>query len=54
MPLPAWDKRPISSITRRDVIALIDRVVQRGAEVQANRTLARLRAFFNWGVDKDI
>jgi integrase len=35
------------------VIELIDRIVQRGAEVQANRTLARLRAFFNWAVAKD-
>jgi integrase len=51
--IAAWDKRPISSITRRDVIALIDRIVQRGAEVQANRTLARLRAMFNWAVRKD-
>ena len=25
----------------------------RGAEVHANRTLARLRALFNWAVEKD-
>lgn len=49
----AWGKRPIASITRRDVIDLIDRIVQRGAEVQANRTLARLRAMFNWALAKD-
>ena len=52
--IAAWGKRPIASITRRDVIQLVDRIVQRGAEVQANRTLARLRAFFNWCVGKDI
>ena len=40
--IAAWDRRPIISITRRDVIELIDRIVQRGAEVQANRTLTRL------------
>ena len=51
--IPAWDKRPIASINRRDVIGLIDGIVQRGAEVQANRTLARLRAFFNWAIAKD-
>ena len=51
--IAAWGKRPIASITRRDVIELIDRIVQRGAEVQANRTLARLRAMFNWAVAKD-
>jgi integrase len=51
--IPLWGKRPIASITRRDVIELVDRIVQRGAEVQANRTLARLRAMFNWAVAKD-
>ena len=32
--IAGWDKRPIASITRRYVIALIDRIVQRGAEVR--------------------
>ncbi len=50
---PAWRYRPISSIMRRDVIAVIDSVAERGAEVQANRTLERLRALFNWAVEKD-
>jgi integrase len=51
--LPIWRDRPISGITRRDVIDLIDGIVARGVEVQANRTLARLRALFNWAVEKD-
>ena len=51
--LPVWRDRPISGITRRDVIDLIDRIISRGAEVQANRALARLRALFNWAVEKD-
>jgi integrase len=50
--LALWKKRPISEISRRDVIEIIDRIAQR-AEVQANRTLSRLRALFNWAVDKD-
>jgi integrase len=48
----AWSKRPISDISRREVIDVIDRIAQR-AEIQANRTLARLRALFNWAVEKD-
>jgi integrase len=48
-----WRKRPLGSITRRDVIDLIDSIVQRGAEIQANRTFARLRALFNWAIEKD-
>jgi integrase len=51
--LPKWRKRPIASISRRDVIDLVDGIVARGAEIQANRTLARLRALFNWAIEKD-
>ena len=51
--LPEWGNRPIASIGRRDVIDLIEAIIARGAEVQANRTLARLRALFNWAIEKD-
>jgi integrase len=51
--LPKWRNRPIASISRRDVLHLIDGIIARGAEVQANRTLARLRALFNWAIEKD-
>ena len=51
--LPKWRNRPIASISRRDVLELIDGIIARGAEVQANRTLARLRALFNWAIEKD-
>ena len=48
-----WANRPVASISRRDVIELIDGIIARGAEIQANRTLARLRAMFNWAMEKD-
>jgi integrase len=51
--LRVWDKRPIGSITRRDAIDLIDEIVERGARVQANRTLTRLGALFDWAVEKE-
>jgi integrase len=51
--LPKWRNRPIASISRRDAIDLIDGLVTRGVEIQANRTLARLRALFNWAIEKD-
>jgi integrase len=50
--LKAWQKRPLASITRRDVIEVIDTIANR-AKVQANRTLAKLKALFNWAVEKD-
>lgn len=51
--LRVWRNRPLSSIGRRDVIDLVDKIVARGAGVQANRTLARLRKVFNWAIEKD-
>jgi len=51
--LPKWGRRPIGSITRRDVIDLIDEIIARDARVQANRTLARLRTLFNWAIQKE-
>jgi integrase len=51
--LPDWHRRSIASISRRDAINLIDGLVERGVEIQANRTLARLRALFNWAIEKD-
>jgi integrase len=50
--LPAWRNRPVASITRGDVNRVIDCITARGAEIQANRALAYVRAFFNWTVER--
>lgn len=52
--LPHWKGRRIDEITRRDVLDLLDYQVDRGAPIQANRTLAAVRRFFNWAIDRDI
>lgn len=52
--LPAWGARPLGRIAKRDVIELLDRIVDRGAPVQANRVLAHVRKFFNWCVSRDM
>jgi integrase len=51
--LPVWGSRPLASLIRRDVVAVLDTIAGRGAEVQANRVLARLRTFFNWAMDEE-
>jgi integrase len=51
--IPVWGAKPVASIGRRDVDELLDTIADRGAEVQANRVLARLRTLFNWAVEKD-
>jgi hypothetical protein len=51
---PAWGSRKIQSITRRDIVALLDDTVDRGATVTANRLLALIRKFLNWCVERSI
>ena len=52
--LPRWRGRTVHEITRRDVLDVLDRVVDGGAPIAANRTLAAVRKFFNWCVARDI
>jgi integrase len=51
---PRWGERPIASLTRHDVTALLDGIVDRGSPVQANRTLARLKTLFKWALDEEL
>jgi integrase len=52
--LPRWRTRDIRSITRRDVVALLDGIVDDGKPVLANRVLAAVRAMFNWAIRRGI
>lgn len=51
--LPAWGDRPVSSIGRRDVVQLIERIARR-APVQANRALATVKVLFNAGLEREF
>ncbi|MCZ6666175.1 MAG: site-specific integrase, partial [Gammaproteobacteria bacterium] len=50
--LKSWHGRKAESITRREVIALLDDIADR-APTMANRVLACLRKVYNFGVTKD-
>jgi integrase len=52
--IPTWNKRKAHSITRRDVVHLLDAIVNRGAPIAANRTLAVTRKMFNFAVSRDL
>jgi integrase len=52
--LPVWGTRKAYEIRRRDVIALLDHLVERGAPVQANRILALVRKLFNWAISREL
>ncbi len=50
----SWKNKPISAITRADIIAMLDDMVERGSAGAANNRLAYLKKFFNWCADKDL
>ena len=52
--LPLWGRRKAASIPCRDVVALLDDIVDRGSPISANRTFAVIRKMFNFGVSKDL
>lgn len=51
---PEWKDRDIRSITKRDVVKLLDDIADDGAPESAARVRAILSKFFNWAVDRDI
>lgn len=50
----AWANKPIGAITRADVRAVLDGMIERGSPSAANSTLSYLSKFFNWCADKDL
>lgn len=52
--LTAWDGRKIGDISKRDVIEVLDGIVDRGSPVTANRLRAHLNTLFNWAKGRDI
>lgn len=52
--LPLWRTRRVQDIARRDVVELMDAIVDRGAPVSANRTLAVVRRMFGWLVERGV
>lgn len=52
--LAKWGARNIQSITKRDVIDVLDVIVDRGSPVTSNRLRAHLNTLFNWAKGRDI
>lgn len=49
-----WGERNIHSISKRDLLDLLDGIVDSGRGTTANRVLAHVRKFLNWCVERDI
>ena len=52
--IPRWGERRAHDITRRDVVELLDRIVDRGSPITANRLLAHLKTLFGWAKARDV
>ena len=51
---PELGDRDIRTVTRRDILDLLDRAEERGAKVAVNRVLANVRRLFTWAVERGI
>ncbi|MDE3766140.1 tyrosine-type recombinase/integrase [Sinorhizobium meliloti] len=51
---PKWKGKRITAIRRRDVVNLLDDMVDRGVPTMAVRTYALLKKLFNWCVERGI
>ena len=52
--LPAWKRLKAKEVTRRDIVVLLNSIVDRGSPIMANRTLATIRKMFNFAVEQSI
>jgi integrase len=52
--MSAWRGRKIQEISKRDIVALLDAVNDRGSPIMANRVLSAVRKLFNWCVARDV
>lgn len=49
-----WRGKPLSTVTRSDMHALLDEIVDRGSPIAANRSLGAIRPLFRWAVEREI
>ena len=52
--LPVWNGRLINTVSKRDVIELLDGIIDRGAPGKARSVHAHLHRFFKWAVSREI
>jgi integrase len=52
--IPAWGTRPIEEISRRDILDLVDSIVDRGSVTMARRVQTYVHRLFKWAVGRGI
>lgn len=51
--LSRWGHKPITDVTRADIISMAEEIAER-APYQAHNVFARVRAIFNWAIARDV
>ena len=46
--------QPIDTITRADVVSQLDKIVENGTPIRANRAAAAIKTVMNWSVDRGL
>jgi len=49
-----WKRRDIRDIGRKDIVGVLDAIMERGAPIAANNALAAIRKFFNWCFERGL
>jgi integrase len=52
--IPVLNNQKAKDVKKRNIIFLLDKVLERGSPIAANRTLAVTRRMFNFAVERDI
>jgi integrase len=52
--VPVWGATPIAKIGRRDVVAVLDEIIDRGRPIMANRTLGVISRIFSFALDRGV
>ena len=52
--IPSFGTIRMGDVTTADVVAVIDRIVKRGAGISANRTFALMRRFFRFAIERGV
>jgi integrase len=52
--LASWRHRPARDVRRRDVAALLDTIVERGAPATAEKVRATISVIYNWAIGRDL
>jgi len=52
--LPSLGARPFAEVRKRELIALVEGVMDRGVPSMANRVLAHVKRLFSWAASRDL